>query len=113
MADASFSDALNWLANRQDQRAYIEIGQADPHADNAADAPLARFHATLGRIEAPDDVMHARGVAWIPFGAEHGGDGLHLDAARFVGAKIHPSGALKIWQRGVYIGVVVAEPAAA
>jgi hypothetical protein len=103
----SFQDVFEWFAAREGQRAYIEVGQADPQGDQQATA--IRLHATLGAVDA-DAATHDRRLVWVRLSTDGERAGLHLDEARFSGAVIHPSGVLKVWQQDVYIGVSVGEP---
>jgi hypothetical protein len=48
--NASFSDALDWIAMREGDRVYIEIGVTDPTLDDADFYPI-KLHATLGTLQ--------------------------------------------------------------
>lgn len=67
MAEATFDDALDWLAKRAGQSVCIEVGIRDPSLADASFFPLA-MHATLGPIQLGEDRGHGgRGLAWLPF----------------------------------------------
>lgn len=111
MVDASFQDVFDWFADRKGQDAYIEVGHADPQADQQADALVVRLHTTLGGIQDVDDLVHGRRFAWVHFGSDDERSGLQLDPARFSRAAIHPSGALKVWHHDTFVSVSVGRPA--
>ncbi len=102
MAEVTFRETLDWVAERKGQRVVVEIGCKDPRTDDA-DFAVLQVHATLGALYIVDDREHGTGVTRIPFedvdAIEIGG--LELDQACFRGAKIH-LGLLKVWQHDVY-----------
>lgn len=102
MADVTFDDAFDWLADHQGQRVWVEVGCKDPRTEDA-DFAVLRVDTTLGAIYMVGDRERGTGVLRVPIGdTEHGG--FEVDPGSFQSAKIH-LGLLKVWQHGIYIVV--------
>jgi hypothetical protein len=102
MADATFDQVFDWLADRRGQQVFIEVGRKDPRNQNADFAVLG-LHATLGAVRRVEDREHGTGVVRILIGDDER-SGIEIDPACFQRAQIH-LGALKVWQHDIYVGV--------
>jgi hypothetical protein len=103
VADATFQEVFDWLADRKGERVVIEVGRRDPRAQQLADFPVPRLHTTLGAIRRVEDRKHGTGVVRVPIG-DNELSGIEVDPARFQLGQIH-GGALKVWQHDIYIAV--------
>lgn len=103
VAEPTFDDALDWIAAREGDSVYIEVGIEDPTLADASFYPIA-LHATLQKVQLGEDTGHGgRGLAYLPF-SEDGNNRLYLDPARITEVKIH--GALKmVFHDTIYVGI--------
>lgn len=102
MADATFDEVVDWLADHQAQRVAVEVGCKDPRTEDA-DFGVLLVLTTLGAIDIVDDRERGTGVLRVPIGDNENG-GIDVDPACFQSAKIH-LGLLKVWQHDIYITV--------
>jgi RNA polymerase primary sigma factor len=61
LSEPTFSDVIDWLAEREGESAYIETGMSDA-ALEGSDLCLLAFHARLGKLQIVEDVGHERGL---------------------------------------------------
>lgn len=95
VADVTFNDLFDWLADREGERVYVEVGTTDPESKQPADAYLLALHTQLGRIETATDMDRGRDVVLVRlFGGER--DRLYFDPQRITRVEIH-GGAAKVW----------------
>jgi hypothetical protein len=104
MPEAAFKDVFDWLADRNGERVYIEVGRPDPQAEEQADFAVIGLHTTLGKVQTVEDKTHGRRALRVLV-ADDGQGGIEIDEARVERATIHGS-AVKVWQEGIYIAVV-------
>jgi hypothetical protein len=65
LGEPTFSDVIEWLAEREGESAYIETGISDP-ALEGADFCLLALHVRLGKLQIVEDVDHERGMVSLP-----------------------------------------------
>lgn len=104
MGDATFNDLFDWLADREGERVYVEVGTTDPESEHSADAYLLALHAQLGRIEDATDMDRGRDVVLVRLlGGER--DRLYFDPKRITRVQLH-GGAAKVWfHDAFYVGL--------
>jgi len=105
----SFDDALDWIAAREGQSVYVEVGIGDPTLTDAAFFPIA-LHVTLGKVALGEDTGHdARGLAVLPFS---GGEcnRLFLDPARATAITLNHAGLRITFHDSIYVGMSGGHP---
>ena len=80
MADATFQDAFDWLADRQGQTVVVKVDADDPTTSEVSDFVVLRLHTTLGHVRTTVDRQTARGVLRIPI-AEADRSRIEIDEA--------------------------------
>jgi hypothetical protein len=107
MTDAAFQEVFDWLAAREGVEVYIEAGAQDPQVEERADVVFLGLRATLGAVRMVGDSSHGRRALRVVI-AGHPPEryGITIDAARLQRAAIHHAGVLRVWQLGVYVGIV-------
>lgn len=94
MENPTFSDVVDWLAEREGRSVYIEVGMRDPTLDNADFFPLA-MHATLEAPKIGEDTGHdGRGLIYVKL-RDGERNRLYIDQARVTKIIVRP-GALKL-----------------
>jgi hypothetical protein len=89
MADElTFTDVVDWLADRQGRGVYVEVGMRDPTMDHN-DAIVLAAHVQLGNIGDGIDVSHERGIVYLPLaGIDSDRNRVYLDRQRITEIQI-------------------------
>lgn len=104
MDQPSFDDALDWIAAREGESVYLEVGIADPTLPDSSFYPVAQ-HATLGKVRLGEDVGHdGRGLAVLPFsGGER--NRMYLDSERVTGIIVNHAGLKITFHDSIYVAM--------
>jgi hypothetical protein len=65
LGELTFSDVIDWLAEREGASAYLEAGMSDP-ALEGSDFCMLALHVRLGKLQIVEAVGHERGVVSLP-----------------------------------------------
>jgi Sigma-70 factor, region 1.2 len=65
LGELTFSDVIDWLAEREGASAHIEAGMSDP-ALEGSDFCMLALHVRLGKLQIVEDVGHERGMVSLP-----------------------------------------------
>ena len=105
VADVTFTEVFDWLADRKDQLVSIEVGCKDPESSTpAADYGVIRLRTTLGAVGTAVDGLHGRRALRVLIDDDDR-YGIEIDEAVMRRAAIH-LGVLKVWQHETYITVM-------
>jgi Sigma-70 region 2/Sigma-70 factor, region 1.2 len=64
LGELTFSDVIDWLAEREGERAYLEAGMSP--ALEGSDFCMLALHVRLGKLQIVEAVGHERGVVSLP-----------------------------------------------
>jgi Sigma-70 region 2/Sigma-70 factor, region 1.2 len=65
LGELTFSDVIDWLAEREGAGAYIEAGMSDSMLEGSDFCMLA-LRVRLGKLELGEDLGHERGIVSVP-----------------------------------------------
>jgi hypothetical protein len=65
LGELTFSDVIDWLAEREGASAYFEAGMSDPVL-GGSDFCMLALHVRLGKLQIVEDVGHERGIVSLP-----------------------------------------------
>lgn len=102
MAEATFTDLIDWLSDHNGKSVSVEVGTDDPDADPSrpTDTIPLRFRSTLGAVENAENEDYGRKAVLIRL---HGGTDsgrVYFDPAWITRIQIHS--AVKVWFHGAF-----------
>jgi hypothetical protein len=94
--EPTFTDVIDWLADRQGRSVYVEVGMPDPTMDSN-DAIVLAVHVELDSVRDGVDVSHERGIVYLPLaGIDSDRNRIYIDRARVTEIQVNP-GALRVF----------------